>query len=159
MLADVYIAGFGDAPFVVYQLLDYHGTPLYIGQTSNLLRRLLEHSKDKEWFGQVKSVWYEPAYGRGRYRDDVYALERQRINQFNPRYNRPTRVSSFPQPMATCGALLPVEQVDALRQLAELRRVKLATIVREIVGLWFDNHADEIADVLSAPAEDARVAV
>ena len=96
MLDRFFVAGFGEGQFMVYQLLDREGAPLYIGQTQHLERRLKEHEATKPWFGEVASIWFEYANHRGSYRHGVYDLERKRIEQLSPRYNRKSGRRTFP---------------------------------------------------------------
>lgn len=159
MAQDISIVGFGSGKFMVYQLLDHAGTPIYIGQTGDLERRLSEHSKDKPWFHEVKSVWFERVETRnGCFRDTqtpagwmlgAYEMERARISQFSPRYNqKPGKQSICTESMLGMGTVLPVSDVAALKALAKQRNVSTSTLIRDAVRRWLYETA------LAAPEPD-----
>lgn len=70
----------------IYFLLK-ENTPLYIGKTKNLHRRLLQHSKDKWWFFETDKILY---YNFNNKTDmDIYEI--YYINKYLPIFNSDTK--------------------------------------------------------------------
>lgn len=72
------------AMHAVYYITDEYMRLLYVGSTSNLLRRLRQHATEREWFTPTCHVFVE-GY---RERDDAYARECQAIAASRPEHNR-----------------------------------------------------------------------
>lgn len=68
---------------VVYVLLSETDTPLYVGSTTNLLRRLVAHSQTQPWWAKAKHVAWHPV-DRNAHRFDC---ERWVIGCVGPKYN------------------------------------------------------------------------
>lgn len=67
----------------VYYLLDSTEDVLYVGQSINPGKRLLQHRKDKPWRHQITwvKVWADYAYA-------INEVERWQIRKLQPRYNQ-----------------------------------------------------------------------
>jgi hypothetical protein len=77
-----------DTTPVVYALLDEHERPLYIGGTTSLERRTIEHRSSQVWWPEVRYVtWQETRV------DDLFAIERMVTTWICPPHNRNNTVS------------------------------------------------------------------
>lgn len=83
LLDDPIPAERGSADHTLYMLYDEDGALLYIGITDRGPRRLVQHYKDKPWFGEVaRSEFYRCPTRRGAEAQEV-AL----IKELHPRHN------------------------------------------------------------------------
>lgn len=67
----------------LYRAFDAEGTLLYVGISGSVVRRLAEHSKDKEWWSEVTDVKVEHFATRA----DAIAAEAVAISCESPRHN------------------------------------------------------------------------
>lgn len=78
----------GNGPTAVYQLFDHRGNLLYVGITNNVQRRMRQHSKSKEWWGQVnrREVHWCDSRQSAAYREAAVIKTRRPIH--NVQHNR-----------------------------------------------------------------------
>lgn len=73
----------GRKPAVVYRLFDADGALLYVGCTTDLRRRMMNHRCDRSWFSEVVELHTEPYPSRS----EALRGERAAIDSEHPRHN------------------------------------------------------------------------
>lgn len=69
--------------FIVYRCFNGSGDLLYVGQTTEGVKRLRQHEKDKSWWPEVETVRQQKCASR----EEMNEVELRAIREENPRYN------------------------------------------------------------------------
>lgn len=113
---------FAAPPACVYFLLD-EGVVVYVGETLNLPRRIVQHTADKVF----DRVYYVPARGTR------FSLESQYIARFRPRYNDEYRQQHADWAAATQLYVPPGITLERLREWQAEAPRSLAEVLRRYV--------------------------
>lgn len=68
---------------VVYFHFDIDGAVLYVGQSSNFVRRQIQHKSNSLWWGEVERIEYEFVPSAF----NIFEYEKFAIEQLSPKYN------------------------------------------------------------------------
>lgn len=69
--------------FLVYRCFNSDGDLLYVGQTTEGMRRLRQHEQDKSWWHEVETVTRQTCQSQ----EEMNEVELRAIREENPRYN------------------------------------------------------------------------
>lgn len=69
--------------YFIYKFVDIQGSLLYVGKTTNLRRRVLQHLNDKSWADEIFSLYYAECESATQM--DIYEL--YTIGKEKPKYN------------------------------------------------------------------------